>query len=182
MIRCCVMMTQDDIQDHVNPCELYTILQNFRELDEAGFGANYHPKDFMTTLLPIIPAKLRPKTMIASESTPSKVVTWTIQNFIQKYIAASEPEEIAVTAYQVVLVSPDGNIQSSAAEVTLKTALPLPNNAQVKDIVAVYASEDGVLHVYRANAQTQGNGITSVAFYAPVSSIYFICYTLKISE
>ena len=69
MIRCCVMMTQDDIQDHVNPCELYTILQNFRELDEAGFGANYHPKDFMTTLLPIIPAKLRPKTMIASEST-----------------------------------------------------------------------------------------------------------------
>lgn len=69
MIRCCIMLTQDDIQDHVNPCELYTILQNFRELDEAGFSPNYHPKDFMTTLLPIIPAKLRPKTMIASEST-----------------------------------------------------------------------------------------------------------------
>lgn len=69
MIRCCVMMTQDDIQDHVNPCELYTILQNFSELEEAGFSPNYHPKDFMTTLLPIIPAKLRPKTMIASEST-----------------------------------------------------------------------------------------------------------------
>ena len=130
--------------------------------------------------------------LIASETVPNKVVTWTIQNFIQKYIAASEPEEIAVTAYQVVLVSPDGNIQPSAAEVTLKTALPLPTvqgetagvvrNTQVKDIVAVYASEVGVLHVYRANAQTQGNVITSVAFYAPESAVYAICYTLKISE
>ena len=69
MLRCCISMIQDDVLDHINPCELYTILQNFKELEEAGFSSNYHPKDFMTTLLPIIPAKLRPKTMIASEST-----------------------------------------------------------------------------------------------------------------
>lgn len=68
-IRCCVVLPKDDINDHVNPCELYTILQNFKETEEAGFSPNYHPKDFMTTLLPIVPAKLRPKTMIASEST-----------------------------------------------------------------------------------------------------------------
>ena len=69
MLRCCILLPQDDINDHVNPCQIYTILQNFRESEEAGFSMNYHPKDFMTTLLPIIPAKLRPKTMIASEST-----------------------------------------------------------------------------------------------------------------
>ena len=128
--------------------------------------------------------------LLAKESTPNSVVIWTIQNFIQKYIAASEPEEIAVTAYQVVLVSPDGNICPSAAEVTLKTALPLPTvetagvirNTQVRDIVAVYATEDGVLHVYKANPQTQGNVITSVSFYTPESSVYAICYTLKIAE
>lgn len=69
MLRCCIVLSQDEVNDLVNPCELYSILQNFRETEEAGFSPNYHPKDFMTTLLPIIPAKLRPKTMIASEST-----------------------------------------------------------------------------------------------------------------
>ena len=68
-LRCCIVLPQDEIYDHINPCALYTILQNFRETEEAGFSTYYHPKDFMTTLLPIVPAKLRPKTMIASEST-----------------------------------------------------------------------------------------------------------------
>ena len=68
-LRCCIELPQQNILDQINPIQLYTILQNFKELDEAGFSVNFHPKNFMTTVIPIIPNKLRPKTIASSEST-----------------------------------------------------------------------------------------------------------------
>lgn len=68
-IRICVVLPQQNISDQINPCQIYTMLQNFSQINEIGFSSNYHPKNFMTTLIPIIPNKLRPKTIISSEST-----------------------------------------------------------------------------------------------------------------
>ena len=75
-IRCCIVMTQDEVNDHVNPYELYTILQNFRETEEAGFSPNYHPKDFMSSLLPIVPAKLRPKNQQGNTTNESALTSY----------------------------------------------------------------------------------------------------------
>lgn len=68
-LRICITSPQQNLQDQLNPITMYTILQNFMEQEEAGFSPNYHPKNFMTNLIPIIPNKLRPKTITSSEST-----------------------------------------------------------------------------------------------------------------
>ena len=59
---------QNNIYDLINPVLLHTLLQNFTEIEEAGFSDTFHPKNFMTTLIPIVPNKLRPKTAQESES------------------------------------------------------------------------------------------------------------------
>ena len=61
-------LNKDGVNDQVNPCEMYHLLQNFTQIEECGFSANYHPRNFMTTLLPIVPIKLRPKTNQDSDS------------------------------------------------------------------------------------------------------------------
>ena len=68
-LRCCCEIQEQNRLEQFNPIYLYTMLQMFSELDEAGFSINYHPKNFMTTVIPIIPSKLRPKTIVSSEST-----------------------------------------------------------------------------------------------------------------
>lgn len=68
-LRCCIELPQQNILDQINPIQLHTMLQNFCQLDEIGFSPSFHPKNFMTTLIPIIPTKLRPKTIASSEST-----------------------------------------------------------------------------------------------------------------
>ena len=68
-LRCCCDIPEQNRLEQYNPIYLYTMLQMFSELDEAGFSINYHPKNFMTTVIPIIPSKLRPKTIVSSEST-----------------------------------------------------------------------------------------------------------------
>lgn len=68
-IRCCIEMADQEIIDQLNPIQLHIMLQNFKQTEEAGFSVNYHPKNFMTTVIPIIPGKLRPKTISSSEST-----------------------------------------------------------------------------------------------------------------
>lgn len=68
-LRMCIVLPQQNVADQINPVQIYSILQNFTEIDEIGFSANYHPKNFMTTLIPIVPNKLRPKTIVSTEST-----------------------------------------------------------------------------------------------------------------
>ena len=68
-LRLCIVQQQQNVMDQLNPIQIYTMLQNFTQLEEAGFSPNYHPKNFMTSLIPIIPNKLRPKTISSSEST-----------------------------------------------------------------------------------------------------------------
>ena len=55
--------------DQVSPIWIQLALQSFNQIDEIGFSRNYHPKNFMTSVIPIIPNKLRPKTITSSEST-----------------------------------------------------------------------------------------------------------------
>lgn len=68
-LRVCTIDPKTNQPVHWNPTFLQMILQNFNQLDEIGFTINYHPKNFMTTIIPIIPNKLRPKTLQSSEST-----------------------------------------------------------------------------------------------------------------
>lgn len=68
-LRLCIVQPQQNVMDQVNPVQIYTMLQNFNQLNEIGFSSKYHPKNFMTCLIPIIPNKLRPKTISSSEST-----------------------------------------------------------------------------------------------------------------
>lgn len=48
-----------EIQLHPNV--LFIILSNFTEIDLVGFSENWHPRNFFTTLIPIVPNKLRLK-------------------------------------------------------------------------------------------------------------------------
>ncbi|MGI5841623.1 MAG: hypothetical protein ACOX6N_05400, partial [Patescibacteria group bacterium] len=68
-LRCCIELPQQNVLDQLNPVQIHTMLQNFKQLDEAGLSVNFHPKNFMTSVIPIIPSKLRPKTIVSSEST-----------------------------------------------------------------------------------------------------------------
>ena len=98
------------------------------------------------------------------------------------------PEEILLTAYTVGLLLPDGTFARVGAEVTLNTDLPLPaltpeggeesSPASVKDIIAVYALDDG-LHDLPAQAVSENGTITSVTFRVPEAATFAICYTRK---
>ena len=97
-------------------------------------------------------------------------------------------EEILLAAYTVGLLLPDGTFARVGAEVTLNTDLPLPalkpeggeesSPASVKDIIAVYALDDG-LHDLPAQAVTENGTITSVTFRVPEAATFAICYTRK---
>lgn len=67
-IRVFIELPQNGVLEQVNPSHLHQMLLNFSEVEIAGFSEMDHPKNFMTTLIPIIPGKLRPKTMMSSES------------------------------------------------------------------------------------------------------------------
>ena len=43
-------------------------LKNFKQIYETGFYEDYHPKNFMTSYLPIVPNKLRSKNLESSDS------------------------------------------------------------------------------------------------------------------
>ncbi len=98
------------------------------------------------------------------------------------------PEEILLTAYTVGLLLPDGTFSRIGAEVTLNTDLPLPalapeggeesSPASVKDIIAVYALDDG-LHDLPAQAVSENGTITSVTFRVPEAATFAICYTCR---
>lgn len=66
-LRVCII--SNNAPEQVSPVHMQVMLQNFNQLDEIGFNKNYHPKNFMTSIIPIIPNKLRPKTITSSEST-----------------------------------------------------------------------------------------------------------------
>ena len=44
----------------INPIIINKLLQIFDELEVAGFNDDYHPKNFMTSYIPVLPNKLRP--------------------------------------------------------------------------------------------------------------------------
>ena len=55
--------------EQFNPTQIYVMLQNFTQLEEGGYNIHNHPKNFMTRFIPILPNRLRPKTIMFSESS-----------------------------------------------------------------------------------------------------------------
>lgn len=68
-MRCCIERPNHNIMDQLIPTTLYNILQNFCQLEEIGYADTFHPKNFMTYMIVIVPCKIRPKTIMSSEST-----------------------------------------------------------------------------------------------------------------
>lgn len=62
------MRTSKNTFDLINPMHTRMLMTLFDEVEEIGFSFNYHPRYFMTSLIPIVPNKLRPKTAQESES------------------------------------------------------------------------------------------------------------------
>lgn len=60
----------------VNPIDIQRVLQGFTQIDEIGFKETFHPKNFMTCLLPIIPTKLRSKSIVNGNETASAITTF----------------------------------------------------------------------------------------------------------
>ncbi|MBP5169341.1 MAG: CHAP domain-containing protein, partial [Oscillospiraceae bacterium] len=126
-------------------------------------------------------------TLYVASAEPSKAVADLIRNYVAKPMQA-EPDEITVLAYTVWLVTPQGEIAKTGANVSMKTMLPLPvldNSAgtpvlaQVKDCAVVYSSEDGTLHFYNAEVQIENGVITGISFRAPEAALYALCFVLK---
>lgn len=54
--------------DVLNPMYVMQVLQEFNQLEEVGFSEQFHPRNFMTNYIPIIPTKLRAKSVINNTS------------------------------------------------------------------------------------------------------------------
>lgn len=57
----------------LNPIFAYNVLQNFVQIEEVGFSEDWHPKNFMTSYIPIIPTKLRAKSTLNGIDTSSAI-------------------------------------------------------------------------------------------------------------
>lgn len=64
----------------INPIIINKILQIFTELDVVGFNKDYHPKNFMTSYIPILPNKLRLKSLDSSSATITQYYKTIIEN------------------------------------------------------------------------------------------------------
>jgi DNA-directed RNA polymerase beta' subunit len=67
-IRYTLDMSFLNINEQFNPIYVHSVLQEFHQIEEGGFSSVYKPADFMTQYIPIIPNKLRPKTLLSSQS------------------------------------------------------------------------------------------------------------------
>ena len=66
----------------VNPIVIADMLANFTEINEIGYSDNFHPRNYMTYVLPLIPTKLRPKNVINTESTITSYYRSLIESII----------------------------------------------------------------------------------------------------
>jgi hypothetical protein len=71
--------------EELNPIDVLNVLQGFTDLEIAGFSPDYHPRKFMTSVIVIIPNKLRLKTQ--TESNVS-----TITSYYKSIISECIPE------------------------------------------------------------------------------------------
>lgn len=60
----------------LNPLYAMQVLQNFHQMEEIGLSDSNHPKNFMTNLVHVIPAKLRAKSLVNGEETASALTTY----------------------------------------------------------------------------------------------------------
>ena len=60
----------------MNPIYAQEVLQRFTQIEEIGFSKCFHPKNFMTSYIPIIPAKLRAKSVVEGQETASALTTY----------------------------------------------------------------------------------------------------------
>lgn len=61
---------------YAHPMYVRDILQNYVQLEEIGLTDTCHPRNFMTSLIYIIPAKMRTKSLINGEEAASELTTY----------------------------------------------------------------------------------------------------------
>ena len=101
------------------------------------------------------------------------------------------PEDIYMTAYSLRLIGPDGTANKAPASVTLNTAIELPSSEdypedrfvpQLKDVTVIEVNDDVSLTALEAEAEQDGDVITSVRFHASAFNFYAVCYTVEYLE
>ena len=60
----------------ISPIYVMEVLQGFTQLEEIGFADTFHPRNFMSMYIPIIPTKLRTKSMVNGQETASCLTTY----------------------------------------------------------------------------------------------------------
>lgn len=76
------LILNGQIQTELSPIYIYHLLQYFSEIDIIGFNKQYHPKDFLTYYIPIVPNKLRLKSINTNSSTLTSFYRFIIENII----------------------------------------------------------------------------------------------------
>ena len=103
--RFTLQIQNQGFSDQINPIQIHTMLQNFSQLEEIGFPTTYHPANFMTNFIPIVPNKLRPKTLMSAESN----ITTYYKNIILEICV--ELDRIKKQLMDHVVEIPRGQIQ-----------------------------------------------------------------------
>lgn len=91
--------------DQINPIQIHTMLQNFSQLEEIGFPETYHPANFMSNFIPIVPNKLRPKTLMSAESN----ITTYYKNIVSEICVELERIKRQLMGHTIEI--PHGQIQ-----------------------------------------------------------------------
>lgn len=60
----------------ISPIYVMEVLQAFDQLEEVGWKESFHPHNFMTSYIPIIPTKLRTKSVVNGQETASCLTTY----------------------------------------------------------------------------------------------------------
>lgn len=60
----------------ISPIYAMEILQMFTQLEEVGWEPTFHPRNFMTNYIPIIPTKLRTKSIVNGQESASCLTTY----------------------------------------------------------------------------------------------------------
>lgn len=72
----CISNPKTNQFEVISPIYVMEVLQAFTQIEEVGWADSFHPKNFMTSYIPIIPTKLRTKSIVNGQETASCLTTY----------------------------------------------------------------------------------------------------------
>ncbi len=99
------------VYEQVNPLAIHNMLRNFTDMNMTGWDDSYHPANFMTCIIPIIPNKLRFKAIDNSVS----VLTSYYRVILEEIIPELDKIYKTLTAEDSIVLS-KGNIKNNFNE------------------------------------------------------------------